>query len=203
MRTDADIIEGCLSGDRSAWNAFVDRFSRLIYWSIHKTIAGTSFDKRADFADEVFQDVFKRLLEKEELARLRRIESVKKFLCVMAAHMAHDRMRSLTRSERDLSILADSNEGDGEAAASLETSVSAPGPDSGAMTREQGEIIEKALSELTEKERTCIELHYLRDMTHKEIAGILGVPQDTVSSVIRRTREKLSQYLSRRGLKDF
>jgi DNA-directed RNA polymerase specialized sigma24 family protein len=36
--------------------------------------------------------------------------------------------------------------------------------------------------------------------THREISDILAIPQDTVSTVIRRTRERLKIELSKKGL---
>lgn len=190
MRTDAEILEGCLAGDRRSWNEFVERFSKLVYWSIHKVISGTAFAHHPDFADEVFQDVFKRLLEKDELAKLRRAESLKKFLSVMAGRMAYDRIRAHARADKKFAELPDSEEG--------QIGVDEPR----VLQREESAVIDAELRNLTDRERSCIEWHYLYDKTHKEIAAMLGIPQDTVSTIIRRTREKLEKGLSRKGFKD-
>ncbi len=201
MKSDQAIIQGCLAGDRSSWDAFVERFSKLIYWSIHRAAAGTAFRQRPDFVDDIFQELFRRLLEKEELSRLRRVESVRKFLSVMACHMTVDRMRHLRRAEKNVPLLDLDDEDN--SVIGVHNLAADSDPATELLSRERREIIEKALRGLSEKERACIELHYLYDKTHKDIAAALGFPQDTVSSIIRRTRDKLERHLSRKGLKDF
>ena len=188
--SDHDLISGCLEGRKGSWADFVDRFSKLIYWSIHKTLEGGSFCARKDICEDIFQEVFKRLLEKEELARLRDIQRVRKFLSVMACHATLDTIKSLKRHEKKTVPIE------------LETFEEKGGvPADFAVSKEKNEIIAGILNALPLKERACIELHYLDGRTHSEVGRILGMSQDTVSTVIRRTKEKLKTRFGEKGLK--
>jgi DNA-directed RNA polymerase specialized sigma24 family protein len=55
-RTDAELVQLALAGDTSAWGALVDRYSPYVH-----AIAVRGFGLREREADEVFQEVFRRL----------------------------------------------------------------------------------------------------------------------------------------------
>ena len=188
--SDADLIAGCLSGKPGAWESFVTRFSRLVYWSIHRSLQGSMAD-RQDVVDDIYQEVFRQLLEKDELSRLREATSVRKFLCVIAAHRTLDRLKSLKRTE--------------ERSVDLETAGDAAVFAVPPLTpnRERDDLIARAIETLNPKERFCVQMHYYEDLPHREIAALLGIPQDTVSSIIRRTREKLKAKFLEAGLKGY
>lgn len=64
------------------------------------------------------------------------------------------------------------------------------------LKKEMQDILEKALSILTEKERQVILLVYYEDMTLKESASILGVTDSRVSQIHSKALEKMREYLS-------
>ena len=55
------------------------------------------------------------------------------------------------------------------------------------------ELVKKLLEKLPESERTVVTLYYLGEMTTKEISKFLGVSVKTISSRLRRARERLKQ----------
>ncbi|HTL70028.1 MAG TPA: sigma-70 family RNA polymerase sigma factor [Candidatus Eisenbacteria bacterium] len=194
---DRQLISACLEGRAGAWEAFVGRFSRLIFWSVRKTLAGTRFAGRPGLCEDVFQEFFARLLEKGELARLREASSLRKFLSVSACHRTLDRVKAMSREEaKTVSPDAEGPEPGWE----LETRL--PDPSQEAARREREVVLGAVLASLEPRERFCVEMHYLEGLTHREIAAVLGIPQDTVSTVIRRTREKLKSRLTEAGLED-
>ena len=192
MGPDEKLIAGCLARDKGSWDAFVDRFSRLVWWSIRKTLSGTRYQDREDIFEDIFQDVFERLLERGELEKLRSAESIRKFLSVMACHLALDRVKNVSRLEKKSAAMdavpADIAAKDGR------------DPRSEAMAREADAELALALRGLSAKERACIELRYLEGLPDVRIGAILGLPVDTVSSIVRRSREKLRKILSEKGL---
>lgn len=183
---DKQIVEGCLAGDRRAWNAFVDRFSKLIYWSIHETLKDSSFSTRKDLPEEVFQEVFGRLFEKDTLSKLRDVQSIRRYLNVIACHATLDRIKLLTRHERKI-LPVDVIDW------TKAQTIHEP------QANETAALIEEILGELNPKEKACIELFYISEHTHRQIAQILGMPQDTVSTLIRRSRDKIKTELEKRG----
>ena len=67
--------------------------------------------------------------------------------------------------------------------------------------KDQGELIDQALSELSEKSRSVIILHESEDLTFQEIAQLINEPSNTVKSRYRRAllslRGKIERLLSR------
>lgn len=198
---DAALVAGCLAGNKDAWDIFVRRFSKLVFWSIRRSLSSSAYSGRQDICEDIYQDVFRKLLEPDGLACLRDPKGLHTFLTVMACHATLDRVKGLSRADKKTAAdlhAADVDEDVPDASAFLRDG--APGPAESAAAREGAVLIGEALAALSPKERACMEFHYLDAKTHREIAEILGMPQDTVSSVIRRTREKLKNRLLERGL---
>lgn len=180
------------------------RFSNLIYWSIQKALEKSPLRLKKDVCDDIFQEIFRRILENRELEKLRETGHLRQFLVVMAMHGALDKIRSLRRREsRDVSLEKEFLPKDtGEAvilADILEDS--SQGPSARVISDERDLAISEILERLSPKERTCVEWHYMDGKAHQDIAAILGVPVGTVSSIIQRTKEKLQTSFQRKGLK--
>ena len=189
---DQELVSGCLSGDAASWQVFVERFSRLVHWSIRKTLAGAAGGFTEELSRELFQEFFERLLEKNELAKLREARSVRKFLSVMACHMTLDKLKSLSRYAKKNSSLESVLANNEDAALGFV-------PADPLLQGEFDGFFGSALEELSPKERACLQFHYEEDKTHLEIGGLLGLPESTVSSVLRRTRDKIRKKLSEKG----
>ena len=53
---------------------------------------------------------------------------------------------------------------------------------------------------LTDKQRKCIEMHFLNDFSLSEIADEFGVSRQAICDVINRTRQMLVDYEGKLGL---
>lgn len=190
--TDEELIAGCLLGSKDSWDFFCERFSKLIHWSIRRTLDHSSYRGRREILDDIFQDVFKRLLVRNELAKLKEAVSVRKFLCVMACNTAIDRVRVLRRHEARLSDPMDEPPPEGG------FSDTHPATEAGA--NECREILRRTLEALKPKERSVLESFYLDGLSHKTISERWGLSVDGVEALIRRTREKLKQALGEKGM---
>lgn len=147
---------------------------------------------REEFSREVFQELFERLLEKNELERLRTVHSVRKFLSVMACHMTLDKLKGLSRyAKKNFSLESVVLNNEDPALGFL--------PADPMLQREFDGIFGDAMSALSPKERACLQFYYEEGKTHLEIGRLLGLPESTVSSVLRRTREKIQKKLSEKG----
>ncbi len=186
---DAELIQRCLEGRKGAWDEFVDRYSRLVYWSIWKILENQHAPSKEELCREVFQDFFEKVLERARLERLRRAGNLKSYIRSMVCHLVFDRLRQSSRQ------------------ASLESSVDfadleASGPDGGEalLAEETKGTLTFVMETLSAKERACVELCYIDDRTHREIGLLLHMPQDTVSTILRRTKERLRQALEEKGI---
>ncbi|HBP21227.1 MAG TPA: hypothetical protein DEA08_26000, partial [Planctomycetes bacterium] len=68
-------------------------------------------------------------------------------------------------------------------------------PDLGVEKREQAEVVQREVARLAPKLREAVTLRYLQELSLKEVARILGCPEGTVSSRVRRGIERLREGL--------
>ena len=182
------IIEGCLKKDKESWDLFVQKYSKLIYWAIRKRLGVSSFEYSQDDIDCVFQEVFLSILNGDKLLQLKNMKTIASWLAVMASNKTVDFMRrKIKGNERfipDMPIFSDDSS-----------------------RQELGKrdllgLLGDIINNLSSKEKIIITLNLIENRTHKEIAGIVGMPMNTVSTTIARTKEKLKKELINKGLKD-
>jgi len=182
------IIEGCLKKDKKFWDIFVQKYSRLIYWAIRKRFGGSGFSFNQDDIDCIFQEVFLLILQGDKLLQLKDIETVASWLAVIASNKTVDFMRrKIKQNKRFVSELPEIK--DNKFKEELNQ-------------RDSLELVEQLINSLSSKEKIVISFNLIENRTHREISGIVGIPVNTVSTIIARTKEKLKKELVRKGLKD-
>lgn len=94
-RTDRELVEACLAGDESAWEALVQRYKGLVF-SIPLRYRATPED-----AEDIHQAVFIELFN--ELPRLRNRDNLGPWLSTVAKHQAfHWKRKRGRRGEHEL-----------------------------------------------------------------------------------------------------
>ncbi len=183
------LLAGCSRNDSGAWNEFITRYSRLIYWAIGQILKDSRFGSRLDLTEDIFQDVFRKIFEKNTLTSLADPAHIKKYLVVLSTHLTLDRLKSISRWENKSVNTDDLVEGEAAQKSPQET----------VHQNELNAAVSEALDGLTSKEQACLELHVLDGMTHQEVGVVLELSQNTVSSIIRRAKDKVKEKLRKKG----
>jgi len=118
--------------------------------------------------------------------------SVKSWLLRIARNLYLSRAR---RERRTTSLEALEEDGVGFAATGDD-------PEEGLLRRERGRMIQRALSSLSETDRSVLLLSAEEKMRCKEIADVLGVSVTAVKVRLHRARRRLVDALAREGLED-
>ena len=109
----------------------------------------------------------------------------------IALNLCYDELRRRKRRE-ETSL----EEICGEALAALDSLVAAgPAPDKSLIDQEQGEIVRKALMQLSEPYRTVLVLRHYENLKFREIADVLEVPEGTVKSRMAEALTQMSRLL--------
>ena len=176
-KDDAQLIRRILSGDNTAFTTLVEKY----YRSVHALV----WRKIGDFhhAEEITQDTFLQAYKK--LSTLRNPDQFAGWLYVIADRLCigwlrkqKPAMQSLEDTRTDLVERLSytryvSEQREAEA------------------SEHHYEVIKNLLEKLPEHERTVMTLHYLEEMTTKEIGEFLNVPVKTVHSRLHRARKRL------------
>ncbi len=184
---EGQIIKGCLKNDKKSWDIFVQKYSKLIYWAIRRRLALNSFDFKQDDIDCIFQEVFLSISCGNKLAQIRDVRMIASWLAVIASNETVDFMRrKIKQNKRFISKLPEIK--DDRFKEELDQ-------------RDSLELLEHLINNLSSKEKIVISFNLIENRTHREIAGIVDIPINTVSTIIARTKEKLKKELVRKGLK--
>ena len=183
--SDSSLVERCINGDRAAWDAFIERFSSFIYWAIKKKLSRTNYSYSEQDVEDIFQSVFVLLWEKGKLRQIRDRESIKAWLAIVAANCAHN----FFRNKREILL---GNDDVIEKLAPADCSMNE-------FMHQEGlkDAVRDILNSLSAREQTIIKLSYLHDKRHREIAEILNMPENSVSSIIKRAKDKLAKRLEK------
>ena len=177
IESDVQLIHRILSGDEEAFNILVQRHQK----SVHALV----WRKIGDFhiAEEITQDTFLRTYKR--LSTLKDPNLFAGWLYVIANRLCinwRQRNRPTTQSLEDTPIE--------EIEESSYTHYISEKQETETSDRRY-EIVRRLLQKLPESERTVVTLHYLGEMTAKEIGKFLGVSVNTVKSRIRRAKKRL------------
>jgi RNA polymerase sigma-70 factor (ECF subfamily) len=174
VRSDLELAEAWAAGDRAAGDELFARHFDAIYRFFSRKVHG-------DVSDLV-QRTFLGLTEARE--RFRGEASIRTFLFVVARRELFHHFAAKRRE------------------AALDFSVSslrdlAPSPSSMLRRNDERAMLAEALRAIPVDLQIALELHYWEDMKGPQIAEVLGVPEGTVRSRLRRGLEALRAELAR------
>ncbi len=174
---DVQLIHRILSGDEAAFTALVRKYQ--------KSVHALAWRKIGDFhiAEEVTQDTFLQVHKK--LATLRNPSQFAGWLYVITNRLCFKR----SKSKKPTMLSLEKTSRTAIDAASYNCYLSEQQKTKDAERRY--EIVKELLKKLPESERTVVTLHYLGEMTAKEIGNFLGVSANTIKSRLQRARERL------------
>jgi RNA polymerase sigma-70 factor (ECF subfamily) len=180
---EAKLIKLCLKKNKKAWKIFLERYGKLIYWAIRKRIEKITSEYQQNDIEDIFQEVFLILFEKNKLNQLKNIKFLPGWLAMISSNKTSDYMRKKFTNREDLTIDF-TTFGDDSFKESL-------------LNREDFALVNTTIENLSNKEKIIISLNILEEKTHQEIAEIMRLSINTISTIISRTKEKIKNNLKK------
>lgn len=134
-----------------------------------------------DLISEVFLDVWR------QAGKFEGRSSVSTWLLAITRFKA----LSALRRRKDVEL-------DEEAADTIEDS--SDNPEVTVQKKDTGSALRKCLSKLTAEHREIIDLVYYHEKSVEEVAGIVGIPENTVKTRLFYARKKLAELLKESGI---
>ena len=203
MIDDRSLVERCIQKDLVAWDELVKKYSALIALSIKSRLARYSFEcSRADI-DDIRQNVLALIWKDNKLSSIKNRSDISYWLAIVSGNMAVDYIRH-ARARKDFrAVSLYETVGDECVKELVETIPSkAQSPADGIAHKEIAGYVQKALDDLTDRERLLIKLNVFHHKTHREISEITRTPIGTISSSLARSKEKLGKVL-RKYMQEF
>ncbi len=175
--SDVQLIQRILSGDEAAFGVLVEKHQ--------KSVHALAWRKIGDFhdAEEITQDTFLQVYKK--LPTLKDPYKFAGWLYVIANRLCVDWIR-----KKDLGIQSLEDTPVEEIEKTSYTHHVSEQAEIASSERRR-EIVKKLLTKLPESERTVMTLHYLGEMTVKEISKFLGVSVSAIHNRLYRARKRL------------
>ena len=175
-----DLLRRIAQRERSAFEDLYSRYVNILYASALK------FVKEDADAQDVVQDVFIQIWDKAKLYDPAKGKPLT-WALTLTRNRAIDRIRAIQRRTRlrdefEQETFVDESAGVREALSGVDAS-------------EKGQILRKAVSQLSPQQKKVIELAYFGGFTQTEISEKLGEPLGTVKARARRGLLKLKELL--------
>ena len=175
------LIERCLRGDQSAWDAIVGLYWRKVFNIAYKFVG--RHDEAEDLAQDVFLKIFKALHTFDRRANFQTwLISISRNLCI-------DHSRSVRREHdavtHDIDVVT------------LAQPSTIDSPHAMLERRDRVALLRAALDKLAPSLRTAVMLRDIQELSYQEIAERLDVPEGTVKSRINRGRNELARQIAR------
>ena len=175
-----DLLRRIAQRERSAFEDLYARYVNILYASALK------FVKEDADAQDVVQDVFIQIWDKAKLYDPAKGKPLT-WALTLTRNRAIDRIRAIQRRTRlrdefEQETFVDESAGVREALSGVDAS-------------EKGQILRKAVSQLSPQQKKVIELAYFGGFTQTEISEKLGEPLGTVKARARRGLLKLKELL--------
>lgn len=186
---DEEFLGLCVIGDEEAWVCLVQKFSGIVRRAIRSKVLRFFSSINQNDLDEIFQQTFAHIWCNNVLSKITNPRSIPAYLTIVAQNVATDFLRKRKRHNRfnEKSIDCQS--------AGLAIDTSRTEIDS----RQLNNTIEELVKDFTIKEERIITLDLLYDLKHREIAHIMDMSVDSVSTIVFRLKKLLKERLKKRG----
>jgi RNA polymerase sigma-70 factor, ECF subfamily len=177
--SDVALIRSIAAGDKHAMQILFARHNVRVFRFVLRLIGDKSAAE--DLVSEVFLDVWR------QAGRFQGRSQVTTWLLAIARNKTLSALRD--RSTEEL---------DEDAAAAIEDPQD--NPEATLQNRQKSEIVLKCLTQLSPTDREVIDLVYYHEKTIDEVAEIVGVPQNTVTTRMLCARKRIAELMSAQGI---
>lgn len=185
--TDEELLRRFNQGDANAFAELVGRYQRPLYNFILRSV------RRRDRADELLQDVFTKVVQRSQ--DFKGNSKFSTWLYTIARNLCIDHSRKMV-FRRHQSLDAPSRPGSEEGPTLLDRQAAGDSTDRAAIAEDLKIRIADAVEELPEEQKEVFLMRHVQGLPFKEIAEVVGVPENTVKSRMRYALERLQRALS-------
>lgn len=196
MLTLRELVNRCIDKDKSAWNEFVLRFKAIAEKAVRLRLNRHNFPHTIEDVKDITQSIFLDIWEGNKLELVKDQDKITGWMVIVAQNAAVDFIRKTRNLTRQSSVVL--NE-EGVEFDITDTLAAKSNPVDELSTLELADTLDTLINAFEPRDRLILKLNLLHSQSHKEIAALLKLPQNTVSTIIRRSLLKLRESLERRG----
>ena len=190
--SDRELLKKCIKGDPDAGDFFVEKYTKLIYNSIHKTLKRYSADRSKEDIEDLHNNIFVSLFNDDRI----KLKQFRGDNCTLATWLTviatNNTLNFIERNK-----VHDSLDGDPKQDTFNIYTVRGTEPrvEDQLDDAKRRTLLETAISELKAEDQRLLDHYYRDERKPKEIAELMNITTSTVYSKISRIKEKLKKIL--------
>lgn len=189
--SEKDLLNACCTGDKNAWDAFVEKYTNLIYHTVHKTLKTYYSDFLYQDVEDIHNSIFLSLME-NDYKKLRQYKgingcTVSSYLMVITANFT---LNFIKRYKSHVPIESDSND-NRDVIENISAAHSQP--DEEFVNIDHDKILKELIEELNSNDKLFLKLYYEKELPPEEIAEILNLSVSAIYSKKNRITDKLKK----------
>lgn len=189
------MVQRCIKADKSAWDEFVDKYSRLIYRYVLAVLKVYALD--VGNAEDIFQEIFV-LLRYENFKKLSSYKGRNK--CSFASWLRQVTINhtiDFCRKQRPVVYLDDSN---GQGFDLQDILVDAADPsDKELEKKENYSLLVDCISQLSADDKLFVEMHFSQGLTIEELGNLLRISRSAADMRKSRVIDRLKECFKLKG----
>ena len=193
------LLNECISGNKAAWDAFVERYTNLVYHTINKTLRIYNYDLLYDDIEDIHNSVFLSLIDNDyrKLRQYKGIDncSVSSWIMVITTNFT---INYITR--RKIHVSLDDQDTDNEKPMIENVPDDRASPLKHLTDKERLGILQELVSGLQTNDRLFLKYYYDDELSPEEIATIMNITTSAVYSKKSRIIEKLRNIAKERRI---
>ncbi|ODS31605.1 MAG: RNA polymerase sigma factor [Candidatus Scalindua rubra] len=196
--SEKELLNACIQGSKEAWDAFVEKYTNLIYHTINKTLKIYYADHLYQDSSDIHNDVFLSLME-NNWKKLRQYEgrngcTVSSWLMVVTTNFT---LNFIKKQKQRIPIEDNTTDN-----MDVIEKVSNPQqqPDEELSEKEYGEVFKELINDLNANDMLFLKLYYEKELPPEEIAEMLNLTVSTVYSKKNRIIEKLIKIAKKKNI---
>lgn len=192
---DRELIEALRKGRNEAWTELVDKYLKLVYHVVRRTLATYTRQVVDPDVEDIANDLFQSLVAENYrvLGTIGPPYELKAWLAISAKRRAID----FARKRKLAAVSLDEGREEDQAMGAL---LAAKPETDGRPNEDAQAAIAGAMQELNPRERMIVQLFYLKGKKYREIARIAGINQNSISPTLARAVEKMQKTLKDKNL---
>jgi RNA polymerase sigma-70 factor (ECF subfamily) len=182
---DKELIDRCLAGDERAWQQFAGKYQPGVK-AYARGVLRSMRQPASDLdAEEIVGRVFEHIVEQKF-----RVLRAFRWQCTLATWLKILARTACVRIVRRKNLPAEK----------LARSDSSPSPLDQLLSDEAHAAVRQALEELPDRDRQVLTRFFQEGQPYEQIAAELDLPMGTVATILARTRARLREILTQKGI---
>jgi RNA polymerase sigma-70 factor (ECF subfamily) len=186
------LLQRCLDGESSAWEEFLERYRPLLERAVRFTFLRCVYRIPHADVENVVQELLARLYERD-CRRLRTFQG----RCPLAAWLKSLAVRITLNTIRDEKRRG--RFGGGELDELGLQPAAEPEDRCDPEEREEIRRLDAVLDSLGPLQKTVLKMFYYDGLSYRQISAALGIPVQTLGSLITRARDRIRELMGPRG----